>query len=115
MLITGSSWSDNQPLSVIAMNAPLATLTYGYTARGAPLLWGTLSSASSGTTFNWYNGRYNLMGPTKNPNVMHSVQNYTSLATNADAHAYALQGGGLKEFKMDTNADWSLVGDVPTG
>ncbi len=75
-----------------------------------------LSSSSHGVRADWWTGvGGGTWPPPQTPAVMSSVQNYTSLAANADAHIYTLQGGGIKEFQVGSDGTtYTLVGDVTT-
>jgi hypothetical protein len=45
---------------------------------------------------------------------MGSVEKYSSIAANADAHVYAMQGGIVSEFEMTSGGSWASFGSVTT-
>ena len=96
------------------MNAPIASFSHGRNADGSTNLEEVLSSGNNGTTYDLYNGQSGGWETQRSAEVMSFVQEYSSLAANADAHAYAMQGGVITEFHMTSGVGWSLVGNVST-
>lgn len=103
-------------LSLIPKNAPITSFTYGHNPDGSTSLEGVLSSGINATTYQELTASTGDWSSPQNPSAMSFVQSSTSLAANADAHVYALEGGAIAEFVMDSGngGTWSLIGNVTT-
>ena len=112
----GGQWQyrEDNPLSPIAKNAPIAAFSHGWNADGISNLEEVLSSGNNGSTYDLYNGQSGGWGTQQKAQVMAFVQNYSSLAANADAHAYAMQGGVISEFEMTSGGGWASFGNMTT-
>lgn len=112
--VAGGQWQyrEDNPLSPIAKNAPIASFSHRWNADGGSNLEEVLSSGNSGTTYDLYNGQSGGWGTQQKAQVMAFVQNNSSLAANADAHAYAIQGGVISAFEMTSGGGWVSFGNV---
>lgn len=102
---------ESDPIAMIAANASIASSNYGSTSVGVTLDEVVLSTSSNGTAVNIWDGQTQTFGTGEYSTVLGESR---SLATNADAHAYGLQHGTVKEFKFDNMLAWSVVGNVTT-
>ena len=105
--------NHRDPLASIPQNAPIASFAYGH---GSTALEEVFSSGINGTTYQKYTPSTGNWSSPQTPSAMSLVQKSTSLAADADAHMYALQGGAVAEFVMDSGkgGTWSLIGNVTT-
>ena len=103
-------------LSRIPRNAPITSFAYGRNPDGSTTLEEVFSSGIDGTTYQAYAASTADWSPPQTPSIMSLVQSSTSLAANTDGHMYALQGGVIAEFAMDSGngGTWSLIGNVTT-
>ena len=108
--------NKRDPLSRIPKNAPIASFAYGHNPDGSTTLEAVFSSGIDGTTYQEYNASTADWSSPQTPSAMSLVQSSTSLTANTDAHVYALQGGVIAEFVMDSGngGTWSLIGNVTT-
>lgn len=117
--VAGDLWQlrEDNPLPIISTLAPLASFTWGTAhTNGLAIIINILSSSSHGVRSDWWTGvAGGSWPPPQSPAALSNVQNYTSLAANADAHIYALQDGGIREFQVGSDGTtYTLVGDVIT-
>ena len=117
--VAGEFWQlrKGNPLSIISNRAPLASFTWGIAQlSGLAIMMNTLSSNSHSIRADWWTGAgEGKWLPPQTSTVMNNFQNYTSPATNADAHVYALQDRGVKDFHAVLDGTtYILVDDVIT-
>lgn len=108
--------SHRDPLASVPPNAPIASFAYGHNPDGSTTLEEIFTSGINGTTYQKFTPSTADWSPPQTPSAMSLVQSSTSLAANADAHVYALQGGVIAEFVMDSGngGTWSFIGNVTT-
>ena len=107
---------ESNPIAQLNSISPLSSFTYGDQPTGDALENDIISANSTGLTVNWWSGIYNVNIPSANPSALVSVD-ATALASNGDAHVYALlRNGTIAEFQMlNDEYHWAYVGNVNTG
>lgn len=102
----------------MASRAPIASFSYGITEGWAAVV-DTLTAGTYGITIQEWSAAW-VWTTNQTPVVMSTVRNYTSIATNSFARAFALvngtNGSEVWEYKMGSDlTTWSKVGRVMTG
>ena len=100
---------ESDPIGPIAANASIASLNYGSTPVNVTLDEVVLSTSSNGTAVNSWFGQTQTFDTGDYSTVLGPS---TSLATNMNGHAYGLQDGTVKDFKINDMLVWSFVGNV---
>ena len=119
---------ESTPITMIPNKAPIASFTWDTTVEGMPKILDTLSSGPGGVMVrfrflsrscrhadfdkvNQWVGTRNTWLSSVTPGPMRGVQNYSSLAANNNAFAYAILNDTIWEFGLrPNNKRW-----IPTG
>ncbi|MCJ1271465.1 hypothetical protein MMC22_011366 [Lobaria immixta] len=105
--------TGDQSFQMIPKGAPITSVVWGVApGEGRPIWMEILSSGVTGIMVNWWGFNW-VWRPLQTPTIMNDgLNNYISLAANADAHVFALEDGNVHEFKMEADGTWALVGDI---
>lgn len=119
--IVTNGWENREVNPIVpqmASQAPIASFSYGI-RPGLVAVKDTLTASTYGITIQEWtsNGTWTR---NQTPVVMSTVRNYTSIATNSSARAFALvdgtNGSEVWEYQMGSDlTTWSKVGRVMTG
>ena len=103
---------ESSRIGLIAANTSIASLNGGYTPVSVTMNEVVISTGSSGTAINPWNGQTQTFATREYSTVLGES---TSSATNEDAHVYGLQNGTVREFKVDNILlVWTSIGSVVT-